>query len=278
MLCRARNAAIGPGTSGAEAFQLFAREAIQQGELVCIFAEGQISRTGQLQPFQRGMMRIVEGTGAPIIPVYLDELWGSIFSYSGGRFFWKWPSQIFYPVTVSFGAPMTGDFASVTRNLGAYVAAATPNPAVNNLGTLAGVFAEYPGIGKLLPAMGYSPMQIKDLESTINASDADLLVDVLIGDLGERGESHTEDEKAGECPEEFLHGELGVATSSSPTASPRITRKHLRRARCRASVSSPRRGCVQHRAGPVPPPGRSRGACATVSRWKHCATSEAPPT
>ena len=44
------------------------QEAIKNGELVCIFAEGSITRTGQLQPFQRGVMRIVQGTGAPSIP------------------------------------------------------------------------------------------------------------------------------------------------------------------------------------------------------------------
>ena len=85
-----------------------ARQAVERGELVCIFAEGVITRTGQLQPFQRGMMKIVEGTDAPVIPAYLDELWGSIFSYSGGRFFWKLPRRIPFPVTISFGKPIHG--------------------------------------------------------------------------------------------------------------------------------------------------------------------------
>lgn len=80
-----------------------AREAIQNGELVCIFAEGSITRTGQLQPFQRGLMRIIDGTNAPVIPTYLDELWGSIFSHRDGRFFWKRPRGWPYNVTVVFG-------------------------------------------------------------------------------------------------------------------------------------------------------------------------------
>ncbi|GAB4149142.1 MAG: acyl-[ACP]--phospholipid O-acyltransferase [Planctomycetaceae bacterium] len=84
-----------------------AREAIEQGELVCIFAEGGITRTGQLQSFNRGLMRIVKGTGAPVIPVYLDGLWGSIFSYRGGKFFWKKPKQWPYPVSIWFGQPLT---------------------------------------------------------------------------------------------------------------------------------------------------------------------------
>ena len=40
------------------------------------------------------------------IPVYLDRVWGSIFSFKGGRFFWKWPVRVPYPVTVAFGAPL----------------------------------------------------------------------------------------------------------------------------------------------------------------------------
>lgn len=80
-----------------------ARTAIQNGELVCIFAEGSITRTGQLQPFQRGLMRIIDGTDAPVIPTYLDELWGSIFSHRDGRFLWKRPRGWPYPVTIVFG-------------------------------------------------------------------------------------------------------------------------------------------------------------------------------
>jgi len=38
--------------------------------------------------------------------VHLDRLWGSIFSFERGKFFWKWPKRIPYPVTVSFGRPL----------------------------------------------------------------------------------------------------------------------------------------------------------------------------
>ena len=80
-----------------------ASEALKNDELVCIFAEGQISRTGELLKFERGMMKILKGTDAPVLPVYLDELWGSIFSYEGGKFFWKKPKHWPYPVTMNFG-------------------------------------------------------------------------------------------------------------------------------------------------------------------------------
>jgi acyl-[acyl-carrier-protein]-phospholipid O-acyltransferase/long-chain-fatty-acid--[acyl-carrier-protein] ligase len=83
-----------------------ATNAIRSGEVVCIFAEGQITRIGQLLPFRRGMERIMKGVDAPIVPVNLDGVWGSIFSFERGRFLWKLPRSIPYPVTVSFGKPM----------------------------------------------------------------------------------------------------------------------------------------------------------------------------
>jgi acyl-[acyl-carrier-protein]-phospholipid O-acyltransferase / long-chain-fatty-acid--[acyl-carrier-protein] ligase len=83
-----------------------ATNAIRNGEVVCIFAEGQITRIGQLLPFRRGFERIMNGVDAPIVPICLDGLWGSIFSFEGGRFLWKLPRRIPFPVTVSFGKPM----------------------------------------------------------------------------------------------------------------------------------------------------------------------------
>jgi len=83
-----------------------ATNAIRNGEVVCIFAEGQITRIGHLLPFRRGMERIMKGVEAPIVPVSLDGVWGSIFSFERGRFLWKVPRSIPYPVTVGFGAPM----------------------------------------------------------------------------------------------------------------------------------------------------------------------------
>jgi acyl-[acyl-carrier-protein]-phospholipid O-acyltransferase/long-chain-fatty-acid--[acyl-carrier-protein] ligase len=83
-----------------------ARQALAEGELVGVFAEGAVSRTSNMLPFKRGMERIVSGLDIPVIPVHIDRMWGSIFSFERGKFFWKWPKRIPYPVTVSFGAPM----------------------------------------------------------------------------------------------------------------------------------------------------------------------------
>ena len=83
-----------------------AGRALDQGELVCIFPEGQITRTGGLLPFRSGFTRIMKGRHVPIIPIYLDRVWGSIFSFVGERFLAKWPSRIPYPITISIGNPV----------------------------------------------------------------------------------------------------------------------------------------------------------------------------
>ncbi len=90
-----------------------ASDALRDDEIVCIFAEGQITRTGQLLPFRRGLERIMKGVDAPIVPVNLDGVWGSIFSFARGRFLWKIPQRIPYPVTVSFGQPMPPTSAAI---------------------------------------------------------------------------------------------------------------------------------------------------------------------
>jgi acyl-[acyl-carrier-protein]-phospholipid O-acyltransferase/long-chain-fatty-acid--[acyl-carrier-protein] ligase len=83
-----------------------AQDELRNGHVVCIFAEGALSRSGNMLPFHRGMERIMAGLDVPIIPVHLDRVWGSIFSFKNGRFFWKWPEGLFWRVTVSLGRPL----------------------------------------------------------------------------------------------------------------------------------------------------------------------------
>jgi acyl-[acyl-carrier-protein]-phospholipid O-acyltransferase / long-chain-fatty-acid--[acyl-carrier-protein] ligase len=98
-----------------------ARAQLAAGHAVCIFAEGALTLTGNMGPFKRGLEKIAQAAqgnaahgnateanalNVPIIPVHLDRVWGSIFSFERGKYFWKLPKRIPYRVTVSFGAPM----------------------------------------------------------------------------------------------------------------------------------------------------------------------------
>jgi len=88
-------------------------ECIKQGDVVCIFPEGELSRTGILLRLKRGYELIAREAGAPVVPVWLDQLWGSIFSYYGGKYFKKIPRQIPYPVMVAFDKPIAADKADI---------------------------------------------------------------------------------------------------------------------------------------------------------------------
>src|SRR5437867_1729987 len=90
-----------------------AAEKVAEGEIVCVFPEGQLERTGTLLRLQRGYELIARHANAQVVPVWLDQLWGSIFSFQGGKFFRKFPKRIRYPVTVAFGEPLEAKAADV---------------------------------------------------------------------------------------------------------------------------------------------------------------------
>ena len=90
-----------------------ATEKIADGEIVCVFPEGRLERTGVLLRLQRGYELIARHANAEVVPVWLDQLWGSIFSFQGGKFFRKLPKRVRYPVTIAFGKPLKADDANV---------------------------------------------------------------------------------------------------------------------------------------------------------------------
>src|SRR5437870_8106700 len=90
-----------------------ATEKIAAGEIVCLFPEGQLERSGTLLRLRRGYELIARHAKAPVVPVWLDRLWGSFFSFQGGKFFRKWPKEIPYRVTVAFGKPLGAEAADI---------------------------------------------------------------------------------------------------------------------------------------------------------------------
>ena len=108
-LLRALRAIPISGAGGPKQILQAFREAgrvLDEGHLICIFPEGQVTRTGTIQPFQRGMQRILKGRTTPIIPVHLDRATASFFSPMHAR---PLPGRIPLPVTVSFGVPLSSE-------------------------------------------------------------------------------------------------------------------------------------------------------------------------
>jgi 1-acyl-sn-glycerol-3-phosphate acyltransferase len=81
-------------------------QALADGEIVCIFPEGRITDTGEMYPFKNGIMRIIETTPVPVIPIALRGMWGSISSRKNGAAFSKLPRRLRSSVEVNVGVPM----------------------------------------------------------------------------------------------------------------------------------------------------------------------------
>ena len=62
-------------------------EALHQGDLVCIFPEGKLTSTGEMNEFRGGVAKIVERSKVPVIPMALRGLWGSVFTRDPGNLF-----------------------------------------------------------------------------------------------------------------------------------------------------------------------------------------------
>jgi 1-acyl-sn-glycerol-3-phosphate acyltransferase len=80
--------------------------ALERGELVCIFPEGKITSDGELNPFKRGVERIVQRTPVSVVPLALRGLWGSFFSRHAGRAMHGLPRRLWSRLAVVSGAPV----------------------------------------------------------------------------------------------------------------------------------------------------------------------------
>jgi len=92
-------------------------QCLQQGEVVCLFPEGSISRNGQLGEFKKGFERCAEDVDGVILPFYLRGLWGSRFSRSGTKLQQLSTQVIRRDIIVGLGEtlPITSDAAAVKQ-------------------------------------------------------------------------------------------------------------------------------------------------------------------
>ncbi|MCO1333245.1 MFS transporter [Microbulbifer sp. OS29] len=88
-----------------EAFKAI-EKGLKDGDLLCIFPEGQLTKDGELQPFKAGIEKILERTQVPVIPMALQGLWGSFFSHKGGSAFSTLPKRFWSRVSVVAGRPV----------------------------------------------------------------------------------------------------------------------------------------------------------------------------
>jgi 1-acyl-sn-glycerol-3-phosphate acyltransferase len=116
-ICRTANAIpIAPTKENAEmkdaAFAVIA-DALANGEVVAIFPEGRITRTGEINRFMPGIERIIKTSPVPVIPMALQGLWGSFFSRKDGAAMMKMPRGIFSKIGIVVGEPIPA--TAVTR-------------------------------------------------------------------------------------------------------------------------------------------------------------------
>jgi 1-acyl-sn-glycerol-3-phosphate acyltransferase len=87
--------------------------ALADGELVCIFPEGHLTRDGQIAPFKSGIERILAKRPVPVVPLALKGMWSSMWSHRDSRLGrLRLPRRLFADVEVEAGAPMPGAQAS----------------------------------------------------------------------------------------------------------------------------------------------------------------------
>jgi acyl-[acyl-carrier-protein]-phospholipid O-acyltransferase/long-chain-fatty-acid--[acyl-carrier-protein] ligase len=85
-----------------------ARKALDEGYVVCIFAEGALTRTGVMREFRAGFEKIAKGKEYKILPAYIGGVWGSVFSYYDGKVLSRLPRRLGHPVGIYFGEMMEG--------------------------------------------------------------------------------------------------------------------------------------------------------------------------
>lgn len=88
------------------------QDALRRGEIICAFPEGRMTRNGAMGVFKAGFLRMIpEDLDVPVIPVCIGDVWGSIFSWYGGRLApFRFPREVPYSARISFGSPLPRGF------------------------------------------------------------------------------------------------------------------------------------------------------------------------
>jgi len=93
------------------AFQKVSVE-LGEGEVVGIFPEGRVSDSGAMMYFRPGMERIVHHNPAPVVPMALHGLWGSLFSRAKDVSLWRAARRWRREIVLHIGAPVAPELAT----------------------------------------------------------------------------------------------------------------------------------------------------------------------
>jgi len=77
---------------------------LADGQLVGIFPEGKLTRDGEMNEFRSGIMKILERTPVPVIPMALSGLWRSLFTRNRARV--RNITGLFPKIRLSVGEPL----------------------------------------------------------------------------------------------------------------------------------------------------------------------------
>lgn len=87
------------------AYDAIARE-LEDGQVVCLFPEGEITHDGEMREFRTGVERVLQRTPVPVVPLALRGLWGSWFSRAKGAAMRGLPTRLWSRIELIAGAPV----------------------------------------------------------------------------------------------------------------------------------------------------------------------------
>jgi len=98
-------------------------KALDEGDLICIFPEGTLTKDGEIGEFKPGIEKIIQRNPVPVIPMALRGMWGSFFSHRGGSAFFRLPQRFWSKIEIHTGEPvapgdvMAGDLRKRVQGL-----------------------------------------------------------------------------------------------------------------------------------------------------------------
>ena len=96
------------------AFATAAQE-LRNGQLVCIFPEGRLTKDGHVAEFRPGILRILKETPVPVIPLAVSNLWGSMFSRHSKSLWKRLPRRYLARIKLAVGEPVQPNDVDLER-------------------------------------------------------------------------------------------------------------------------------------------------------------------